>query len=177
MLEKIISGGQTGVDRIAVDAAIACDFPYGGMIPAKRRSEDGFVPFSYTCFDISPYSNYMYRTEANIVNSDATLVIVIDKLSGGSKKTVELAHKLNKPCLVIRFVDGTFIGGVAPTVVCNFLKQYDVKILNIAGPRMSKIERKGAAFARMFTSCVSMYISRIIQSRSAVSNIKGFELF
>ena len=136
MLEKIISGAQTGVDRGALDAALDRGFPIGGWIPKGRRAEDGAVPAHYAPMQEAPRADYPWRTERNVLDSDATLVLVPEpgNLSPGSKKTVALAARHGKPSrispLVVPFTD---LPGTA-----DWLDEHDVRILNIAGPRESK---------------------------------------
>lgn len=98
-LHKVISGGQTGVDRAGLDAAIECGIPTGGWCPKGRRAEDGFVPHRYPLVE-APSSGYVQRTKWNVRDSDATVVLVLGELEGGSLFTAEIAAKLSKPCLV-----------------------------------------------------------------------------
>ena len=98
---RLISGGQTGADRAGLDAAISCGLPYGGSVPLGRRSEDGKVPDKYEGMKESPYYNYLPRTEANVVDSDATIVFCYGAPVRGSKRTVTFAAKHRKPYLVI----------------------------------------------------------------------------
>ena len=87
MLTKIISGGQTGADRAALDVAIEFDIPHGGWIPKGRRTEDGPLPDRYLLKETKNIG-YPQRTEFNIVESDATLILSHGKLAGGSACTV-----------------------------------------------------------------------------------------
>ena len=136
MLEKIVSGGQTGVDRGALDAALDRGFPVGGWIPKGRRAEDGTIPARYAPLREGPSAGYPWRTERNVLDSDATLVLAPDpaKLSAGTAKTVDLAARHGKPSrvspLAAPFPD---IPGTADWLAANA-----VRILNVAGPRESK---------------------------------------
>ena len=97
MLQKIISGGQTGVDRAALDFALARGIPHGGWCPKHRRAEDGPIDGRYQLKE-TPSANYVQRTEWNARDSDGTVVFSIGAiLTGGSKKTVELARKHRRP--------------------------------------------------------------------------------
>jgi hypothetical protein len=96
---KIISGGQTGADRAALDFAIEQGIPHGGWCPRGLKSETGRIDACYPLQE-TPSSGYVQRTEWNIRDSDGTVVFSIaGTLSGGSRKTVFLAHKLGMPVL------------------------------------------------------------------------------
>src|SRR5450759_2908555 len=97
---KIVSGGQTGADRGGLDAAIHCKIPHGGWCPQGRRAVDGVIPGKYLLQETAS-SDYLHRNEANVTDSDATLIFTIGKLSGGSLKTMEFAQKHKKPVLHI----------------------------------------------------------------------------
>ncbi len=91
-LARIVSGGQTGVDRAALDVAIARRLPHGGWCPRGRRAEDGAVPARYALREhASP--DYAARTERNVVDSDATLVLAIGSPTNGTALTVRLAAR------------------------------------------------------------------------------------
>ena len=131
----IISGGQTGVDRAALDFALRHNFDHGGWCPAGRIAEDGAVPPAY-CLQETPTSYYEERTERNVVDSDATLIIArVKELSGGTAFTQFLARKHLKPLLVVFEPDGVPSGAAA---LVAFLKQHHVRTLNVAGPRESQ---------------------------------------
>ena len=74
LISKIISGGQTGVDHGAIEAALELGFPYGGLIPKGRRAEDGIVPLKFDQVQESTRKDYMFRTEWNVAHSDVTLM-------------------------------------------------------------------------------------------------------
>lgn len=97
---KIVSGGQTGADRAALDAAIDCNIAHGGWCPAKRLAEDGVIDKKYQLQETES-SNYAVRTKANVLDSDVTIIFSHGELMGGSLLTKELAKKLSKPCLHI----------------------------------------------------------------------------
>jgi hypothetical protein len=97
---KIVSGGQTGADRGGLDAAIALGVPHGGWCPKGRRAEDGEIPACYALVETAS-SNYLVRTEQNVVVSHATVVFTFGKPSGGSKKTIDLAVRHQRPCLCL----------------------------------------------------------------------------
>ena len=99
ILRKIVSGGQTGADRAALDWAISRGVLHGGWCPKDRRAEDGAIPLHYELQETDS-ANYLVRTEQNVIDSDGTVVFSIKPLlSGGSKKTAEFARKHGKPLM------------------------------------------------------------------------------
>ena len=135
MLRKIISGGQTGVDRAALDACLKTGFPCGGWCPAGRRAEDGVIPDSYPLQEMDSVY-YDDRTRQNILASDATLIIYQNDMTGGTLLTYKLARELNKAVFLFK-VSPFFIDESLGELV-QFLKSNSVEILNIAGPRASQ---------------------------------------
>jgi hypothetical protein len=135
MIEKIISGGQTGADQAALDAAIGLDIPHGGWIPKGRITEDGPLPSKYNLVDM-PTKSYPERTKKNILESDGTLIFSHGKLTGGSAYTRKIAKQHANPCLHINLDNtGAFM---ASTENNDWLNENDIKILNVAGARGSK---------------------------------------
>ena len=98
MLKKIISGGQTGADRAALDFAIKQKIPHGGWVPKGRLAEDGPLPKKYKLTEM-PTDSYQERTEQNVIDSDGTVIISHGKLTGGSAYTQKMAKKHGRPCL------------------------------------------------------------------------------
>ena len=132
---KILSGGQTGVDRAALDYAIENNINHGGYCPKGRKSEDGRIPDKYNLKETST-SEYSERTEKNLTETDGTLIVIYGNLTGGSKLTFDLCNKLKKPVYV---VDASLeIEKVISEFKRWFLK-HNIKRLNIAGPRASEI--------------------------------------
>ncbi len=132
MVEKIISGGQTGVDRAPLDAALDLGIPCGGWCPKGRRAEDGIIPAIYPLQETSS-SAYPMRTEMNVQDSDGTLILTQGSLSGGTLLTLKLARKHRKPYILAdlpREADAS--------VVREWCRKNQVHILNIAGPRESE---------------------------------------
>jgi hypothetical protein len=133
IFSKIISGGQTGVDRAALDLALELGIPCGGWCPKGRKAEDGPIASKYPLREM-PSPKYPPRTEKNIRESDGTLVLTWGPVTGGTALTVGLAGKRRKPCLVIDLSqDGD------PQEVREWTRIHDIKILNVAGPRESKV--------------------------------------
>jgi hypothetical protein len=134
ILQKIISGGQTGADQGALDAAIKLGFPYGGWIPKGRRTEDGPLPCRYVLSETKS-SDYADHTGKNILASDGTLILCHGPLTGGSKLTQELACHHGKP--VIHFDLEQTPVFLAPTDIRKWVIEHNVGVLNVAGPRAS----------------------------------------
>ena len=135
MLLKIISGGQTGVDRAALDAAIKMDIAHGGWIPKGRLTEEGPLPESYAMRETQG-SDYAERTGKNIEEADATLIISRGKLTGGSALTLRLAKEYQKPCLHIDLEQQAAFQ--AAITISQWIAGEQIEILNVAGPRASK---------------------------------------
>jgi len=131
----IISGGQTGADRGALDAAIELGIPHGGTCPKGRVAEDGTIPPKYQLKE-SGSKDSPERTEANVASADGTLIFTFGRLTGGSKLTAEFARKHNKPWLHLDLnAEATDYA-----VKCGreWLVEFDVKTLNVAGGRESE---------------------------------------
>lgn len=131
-IAKIISGGQTGVDRAALDVAIELNIPCGGWCPRGRLAEDGVIADKYPLSETGS-AEYGERTERNSIDTDGTLIIATRPLTGGTALTVELAHRWNKPCLIVDLRD-------APDAdtITTWLEDEQIEVLNVAGPRESK---------------------------------------
>lgn len=135
MLNKIVSGGQTGADRAALDTAINLGIPHGGWIPKGRLAEDGLLPVRYQLQEM-PTKSYAKRTEQNVIDSDGTLIVARGKLTGGSVLTQRLAKKHNRPCL---YIDLEKVSAyLVSSKIIDWMIEYDIEILNVAGPRASK---------------------------------------
>ena len=135
---KIISGGQTGADRAALDAAIERGIPHGGWLPKGRITEDGPLGRDY-CLQELDSCRYRDRTEKNVKESDGTLIVSYGPLTGGSALTEALAVRYNRPCLHLNMEYFSLDDAVA--AVEQWLKRTVVKTLNVAGPRASSDER------------------------------------
>jgi hypothetical protein len=132
---KIVAGGQTGADRAALDWAIENRVPHGGWCPLGRKAEDGVIDGRYDLKE-TPTTHYVQRTEWNVRDSDATVILSIRSvLEGGSQKTLEFARKQKKPCLVLSRVA---VGGDAAARLHRFLQENQVRVLHVAGPRASE---------------------------------------
>lgn len=136
MLKKIISGAQTGADRAALDFAIEVGIPYGGWIPKGRKAEDEKIPEKYDQLQEMTTSTYPPRTEKNILDSDATLIVCHGKLSGGSLRTQKIAEEHNRPVLHIDLTKANHYMSAAK--ILNWIAGYRIEILNVAGSRASE---------------------------------------
>jgi len=136
MIQKIISGGQTGADIAAIDAAIASGINYGGWLPKGRKTEDGPLDTRYKNFLEHPSGSYPKRTERNVKDSDATLIFTRGKLKGGSKLTADFAESWGKPYLHIDLN----LADIEKVVFCikTWITEKKVDVLNVAGTRASK---------------------------------------
>ena len=134
-IRKIISGGQTGADRAAFDFALENNVEIGGFVPKGRRAEDGKIPEKYPNLIETATRNYAERTELNVQNSDATLILSHGKLAGGSFLTKKLAKKHGKSFLHIDFAKSDITECVGET--CEWLIAINCENLNIAGSRTS----------------------------------------
>jgi len=135
MLKKIISGGQTGADRAALDVAIKFALPHGGSIPKGRKTEDGLLPDTYLLIEL-PTRSWDKATEQNVLDSDATLLISHGTLTGGSAYTRKMALKYSRPWLHIDLKKTN--GFEAAQTVNSWIIQQRIETLNVAGPRASK---------------------------------------
>lgn len=129
---KIISGGQTGVDRGALDAALDLGIDVGGWCPNGRRAEDGKVPARYAFLMESTHAAYTQRTRWNVRDADVTLVLHAGDMGPGTKVTMSLCKELKKPHAVIDIRDRA-----AVATAIGFLNAHAHAIINVAGPRES----------------------------------------
>ncbi len=134
-IEKIISGGQTGVDRAALDFAIANNIPYGGWLPKGRKTEDGVLSLKYHLQEM-PTGDYSKRTEKNVLDSDGTVIISHGFLTGGSALTREFAIQNEKPWIHLDMKELNL--EEASEILISWLTENDIKVLNVAGPRAGK---------------------------------------
>jgi Circularly permutated YpsA SLOG family len=143
----ILSGGQTGADRAALDVALEFGLAHGGWCPRGRRAEDGPIDERYDLQE-TPSRRYAQRTEWNIRDSDATVVFsILSDVTGGTALTIALARRLGKPCLHLAS-DSLSAAGTDPgDELLAFVREHHVTRLNIAGPRASQ-EPLVAAFVR-----------------------------
>ena len=130
-VERIVSGGQTGVDRSALDTAIALNIPHGGWCPRGRLAEDGCIPARYHMRETEA-PEYAVRTERNVVDSCGTLLLYKGRLQRGTLLTYRLAKKHCRPVLRVRLD-----AAVNVPQIQHWLVENKIKTLNVAGPRAS----------------------------------------
>ena len=147
-LKRIISGGQTGADRAALDWAIGRGIPHGGWCPAGRIAEDGPIDARYD-LEETPDPAHRVRTEWNVRDADGTVIFSLAReLHGGSLATLETARRSGKPCL--RLVRDAADGSSrAAAELCEFMESHRIEILNIAGPRASEEPGVGEFVSRV----------------------------
>jgi Circularly permutated YpsA SLOG family len=142
-LIKIVSGGQTGVDRGALDAALAAGFACGGWCPKDRHAEDGPIPERYPMTSLQG-GGYRQRTVKNVLDSDGTAILFYESLTGGTLYTHDVCRREHKPYIVL---DSTRISeSGAAAAIMRFVNEREVQVLNVARPRLSKWA-EGYAFA------------------------------
>jgi hypothetical protein len=133
MVEKIVPGGQTGVDRAALDVALELGIPCGGWCPNGRRAEDGRIDDRYPLRE-TPSTDYRVRTRLNVEQSEGTLVITRGPVTGGPALTIKLAREKGTPLLIIDLNQNP-----DPSTEQKWFKGEGIRILNVAGPRESKM--------------------------------------
>ncbi|MCA9264484.1 MAG: putative molybdenum carrier protein [Planctomycetales bacterium] len=132
---RVISGGQTGVDRGALDAAILLGIEHGGWCPRGRLAEDGPIPPQYDLWETeSP--EYPVRTEQNVTDSDGTLLLFRRRLTGGTRYTLRMARRHGRPHFQVDLEQPWDIPAVQ-----TWLAEHDIQVLNVAGPRASTSPR------------------------------------
>jgi hypothetical protein len=134
MLKKIISGGQTGADRAALDVALLLGMPHGGWIPKGRLTEEGPLPEKYDLRETAG-TQYAERTEKNVLEADGTLIFSHGRLTGGSAYTQEKAKFHQRPWLHIDLIKVP--GFKAVTEIRQWIQAHTISILNVAGSRAS----------------------------------------
>ena len=194
MIEKIISGGQTGADQAALDVAIRYGIPHGGWIPKGRKTERGRLPDKYNLKELSSI-NYPKRTELNVIDSEGTLILSHGKLTGESALTAKLAGKHNRPCLHIDLDEITEYRAVE--IIKLWIEARGISILNVDGPRASKDPQIYDATERVLKSVlfpppdritpqhpkkVEEAVNRLItglsiKSRAQIANMAAGDLF
>lgn len=130
-LARVVSGGQSGVDRAALDVALQLGIPCGGWCPRGRRAEDGRLSDRYPLRETEE-EDYAVRTERNVRDADATLILTYGPLSGGTALTARLARKHDKPCRIVNLRTQR-----TPARAHHWLQERRVRTLNVAGPRES----------------------------------------
>ena len=139
----IVTGGQTGVDRAALDTAIAWGIPVGGWCPAGRRAEDGPISVQYPLTE-TPSGAYLQRTLWNVRGSDGLLILGSPAVSPGTDAAAQKACALKRPVMC-----AALHGAESAAAVAGWLKDNRILRLNVAGPRESEapgVYRRACAF-------------------------------
>jgi hypothetical protein len=160
-VEKIMSGGQTGVDRAALDVAMALNIPCGGWCPLGRRAEDGRISERYPLIEMASPA-YSDRTVQNVSESDGTLILTVGKIVGGTLLTKKTAQKRHKPYLVL---DLDQLPDIA--VILEWLQERSIRVLNVAGPRASQSPRAYGLAAGLLLKLLSSPTAEKRKCRSA----------
>ena len=132
MIEKVISGGQTGVDRAALDVAMRLGIPVGGWCSQGRWAEDGPISPTYPLQETES-SDTTTRTLLNVRDADATLILSADAPSPGTMTAMDEARRIEKPLLLCDPMDSR-----APALAVEWFEIQDIRVLNVAGPRESE---------------------------------------
>jgi hypothetical protein len=154
LIERIVSGGQTGADRAALDWAITHGVPHGGWCPAGRIAEDGVIPARYQLTEGPDGGGYRQRTRANVRDSDATLIVFIaPELTGGSRQTLLFARRLAKPWLHLH------PGMEWRSALRAWIDANTISTLNVAGPRASGAPAIGSFTVEVLDALAQMTAS------------------
>ena len=137
LVQKIISGGQTGADRAALDWAIETGIPHGGWCPRSRKAEDGVIDPKYL-LSATASPAYQLRTRQNVIDSDGTLILNLANLDGGTRRTKEIAERLKKPYMVVQLDADRYELESSAMDCWLWLQEKAIATLNVAGPRESK---------------------------------------
>ena len=129
---KIVSGGQTGVDRATLDAALECGIDAGGWCPEGRKAEDGVIPDKYPLKEL-PNADYRQRTKQNVIDSDGTVIIYFGYPTGGTELSIAFCISENKPYVLVDAEE--IVLDAAVVKVDKFIKDKSITTLNVAGPR------------------------------------------
>jgi Circularly permutated YpsA SLOG family len=135
MFRKIISGGQTGVDRAALDVALKHGIDCGGWCPAGRLDEFARIPDRYPVKELE-HGSFAERTLQNVRNSDGSLVIYLEEMRGGTQFTLQCSRELKRPHKLIDAAKKS--AEEAAKSIVHFVREREIDILNVAGPRQSE---------------------------------------
>lgn len=159
---EIVSGGQTGVDRAALDTAIRYDLPCGGWCPPGRLAEDGPLSTHYPVTELSS-GGYPQRTKRNVKDAEATLIIHGGKVGRGTGLTINTAKQLSRPLLVINLhnCDANSDFSTQQKQLRDFIHHNQVGVLNVAGPRASGWTDGYALSRKLLAGVFADYRSRL----------------
>ena len=132
---KIVSGGQTGVDRAALDVALQHGIDSGGWCPAGRLDEFGRIPDPYPVQELAA-GGFTERTLQNVKDSDGTVIFYAGELGGGTEQTVRFCVELKQP---YQLIDASITSAKdAGNSIADFIHNHNIEVLNVAGPRQSE---------------------------------------
>ncbi len=155
---RIVSGGQTGVDRAALDVARALGLSCGGWCPRGRKAEDGMIDSRYPLVE-TPELDYGVRTAFNVRDSDGTLVLTSGAPTGGTAHTIHCAKGAGKPYLVVDLERP-----IAPDEIVRWIGREQIRSLNVAGPRASRVpgiyEQASAHLSQVLSQFIAQGSSR-----------------
>ena len=160
MIKKVISGGQTGVDQAALKGAALMKVPTGGWAPHNWMTEDGPQEFLLKEYGLKPDrfdgKTYPVRTESNVNAADGTLIITWGLKTPGTSLTKSLCTKSRTHYFVLENPKSP----IAVYETVEWIKNHRIEILNVAGPRESKIGKIGAEFTVNFIMKVIKALNR-----------------
>ena len=150
MIEKLVSGGQTGTDQAALDIAAELGIPAGGWCPRDRWSEAGPIDKRYPLIETTS-ADPLDRTERNVRDADATLIVTSEnELTGGTALTQQITVELARPCLVVDPNDPA-----AAETIRQWIETHAIRVLNVAGPRESRVPGINGLTARLLRTALS----------------------
>ncbi len=145
---KIVSGGQTGVDRAALDVALEWGLERGGWCPRGRLAEDGRIPDEYPLQETLT-ADYAERTKLNVRDSEGTLILTVGPPIGGTLYTIECARQLRKPYYVVDLLQNSGVDEMRQWCTDN-----QITVLNVAGPRQSESPQGYQLAAQFLRACL-----------------------
>jgi len=145
----IVSGGQTGADRGALDAALEAGVPCGGWCPRGRQAEDGTIPERYPLRE-TPTAEYPQRTAWNVRDSDGTAILHHGKVDRGTALTERLARRQHRPVIILD------VREAKPRDLADWIEKEKIRRLNVAGPRESRVPGLQAAVAAFLRETLSL---------------------
>ena len=135
MIQKIFSGGQTGADQAALDAAIKYNFPHGGWIQKGRKTQSGILPDKYKLEEMST-AGYKERIEQNVIESDGTVIISHGDLTGGADYSMKMTKRHKRSTLHIDLKET--LAFIAASKINTWIIENNIEVLNVTGSRASE---------------------------------------
>lgn len=158
---EVWSGGQTGVDRAALDVALELGLPIGGWVPRGHIAEDGVVPARYAQLREADSADYAVRTRLNVQDTDATLVLRMGSATGGTLATLDAAQRQERPLLDIDLErrDATDAAAAVRSWVDGLLATRSSIRINVAGPRASQAPMVYARAQEILRLALASYVN------------------